>query len=139
MECCCGRVTRKEISELLCKNPQSQQHFFAAAVGLTDRIPASLWKKCSQCFRKMHFCYLRAWLSNSYYILSNSSQRSKYAISLPELKVSLTQYLSQRKLFLSASHSVMSALTWIWAEGIRALECVVLSSRWAGKQQRRQS
>lgn len=71
------RITVKELKS------QEPTAFSAAAIGLANRIAASFWKKCSLCFGKMHFCYLRGWLCQ---ILSNSRQHSKYTVSLPELK-----------------------------------------------------
>lgn len=50
---------KRDFRIIVQKSPKSTA-FFAAAVGLTDRIPASLWKKCSQCFRKMHLLLFKS-------------------------------------------------------------------------------
>ena len=77
---------KKRDFRIIVQKSQKPTAYSAAAVGLTNRVPASFWKKCSQCFRKTHFCCLRDWLSHNYYILSNSSQHAKHPVSLPELK-----------------------------------------------------
>lgn len=77
--------TKRDFRVIVQKS-QKPTAFSAAAVGITNRIPASLWKKCSQCFRKILFCYLRDWQSRIYYLLSTSSQYSTHTVSLPELR-----------------------------------------------------